>query len=1747
MDWTIFDAAQAIAQHKGIAPEKIALALKVIGFQSHTPGLQKILRRAEVLAERFEELRLSCPGLSEIIDCFILAGRLANHVSPDTDPDSKLTQSINTSPDAVFSLGHLKLGELESDIFAISWLIKSVAVIHPFEKGLSHQTGYLLVILQSQLEDQSKLAITENLRTYPIWERLRQLSSRFGEDDAYNGKRFKALSETLTELSTLSISGLQLPTVEPNNSIQLQLTERELTSSHWHFPRPTDLISLRSLLTDSNLAETSPTWIESLIILIALTTGRDINQSLVMLVSGPSDFSDATVDQQYLAIRKHVDFYGKPVYAEWHIPIGETHPLVLPLPERIRVPLMRLIPKHRKGRLIDFLPPTSISWETRCNNLLSELFGCTHRQANLKVRDFLARQSYEISGNRGFIQWVWAGRSSSDKKNQRAEQISLSAYLNPKGLGAEETYKESLRKLLGSFGKIPTKERTVGNFGVNRLVHEEAANFLRWQIIKATENNDWIAAHNAFAIYSLCLLIVSTGHRKSNTPFFFVFDLHQEHRLAFIADKCIVGSEARFVPLVDSSFKQIEAYREHLQMLAARLKGTNHAVVRHISSLFRREDHHHKDRSISAPSPQEFGLFFQILPDGSIETIRTGQLDAVFQAAEFKSRIRYPLDKKLPSLVGQFRKCIADYLWDATQNGHIVAALLGHANDQHPFGPASAWTISDWSGEIRPLIQTYLTDRKWEVQESPLGKFKLANRLPKFSAAGLQTTNHAYEGRIKERQSATTRAKRAIKTILSDEFLEENDYHITDDLLDIIRYQIDQLLIDDKPARKAVRTQLDIALNVLKQRGDVVDIPVQYAPYRAESPIKISFSRHLSIATAFRASWIQLVGTPVGGKFDVIERLAHLAICLVVFDGVLDPKRIKASIESVIGGTGISDYVDSITIRAGVETKDHQFDVLTIPGDLSTAFVLGLEDLLQKPDSSNLPNLESVLKRIEGILAKIFGRSSMVSLELLCDIFKPWWLIRLPGAIYSITIGQHNGPCPNLPSEISLFASQESDPTPTLSSIERFPNRSTAIKAACKAANAEINQLLRNASGNPEKGTAHNRLQRRKLAKLLEDITPSPNANWSQAQPIIAYLISFTRRLIHEGGKKESYMQFSSIRTYLSWICQPLIEAAWDQDIAELDYEEANAIYTTVKEVCRKKRTDWELVLALFHQHLRQTVGAVDIPWLRKKEKQLKKRCRSSLFTSQAIDNAVVMLSDYHSETGELSSASLTMLAAGLGYGARRSESAGLKATDFDSCDKSNLAIRANVIRDLKSFASRRVISAPLLESKKLRESITQAAARCTSTPNREPYLLASYQRNQKIQTIQPIFKVVIDSLRSASGNPYAVYHDLRRTFATKLILAGMPLRSEHSGLKRARNRLLGNRPATQEDIFGIVKSTPKDPYLFDATARILGHSDESTLLNVYFLGAPIILADRAIVANKGITIDDGRIGNILSKDRTTIVKMKRRLNEDIPGGGHDALIRAYIPKYFAKAPQPKPPNIAPLIKSREAKPAIGSPWPWFDQVLCARKERSLSLEEMKRTAVAIGIPDEEATIFLKHYEQMLLDTGFSDFEPDNSCLIDGPLQRDDGLLRGAKERRAALRRICKMASKDKEFRQLLVRQISSWQRYVAHRDPWLVCRWIEDFDSTLSFLYRIGARECQIRCETVTTLDASLLQVVSRKLPNVIIHAGRRFSNSPSHTRANEIGINIGQLTGSAIPDGRDFHRMMALLACLPALKTTD
>lgn len=58
-----------------------------------------------------------------------------------------------------------------------------------------------------------------------------------------------------------------------------------------------------------------------------------------------------------------------------------------------------------------------------------------------------------------------------------------------------------------------------------------------------------IDRHNSFAIYLAALLIGSTGHRKSQSPFHFAFSIDEDTLVTFLADKQTVGSEARFVPI----------------------------------------------------------------------------------------------------------------------------------------------------------------------------------------------------------------------------------------------------------------------------------------------------------------------------------------------------------------------------------------------------------------------------------------------------------------------------------------------------------------------------------------------------------------------------------------------------------------------------------------------------------------------------------------------------------------------------------------------------------------------------------------------------------------------------------------------------------------------------------------------------------------------------------------------------------------------------------------------------------------------------------------------------------------------------------------------------------------------------------------------------------------------------------------------------------------------------------------------
>lgn len=79
-----------------------------------------------------------------------------------------------------------------------------------------------------------------------------------------------------------------------------------------------------------------------------------------------------------------------------------------------------------------------------------------------------------------------------------------------------------------------------------------------------------------------------------------------------------------------------------------------------------------------------------------------------------------------------------------------------------------------------------------------------------------------------------------------------------------------------------------------------------------------------------------------------------------------------------------------------------------------------------------------------------------------------------------------------------------------------------------------------------------------------------------------------------------------------------------------------------------------------------------------------------------------------------------------------------------------------------------------------------------------------------------------------------------------------------------------------------------------------------------------------------------------------------------------------------------------------------------------------------------------------------------------------------------------------------------------------------------------------MGASDQQLGLEAIGSLQTPLIAAALQKYPSARVHPSGRFSRGPAKVRVQEIGISIAQLAGSQIPDGRDFHRLLAVAACV-------
>lgn len=1773
MAWTTQQAIEALGNAAGNT-QPIERVLKILGFIGDVQGLRYVLETAVELAPQFLALRAALPGLEEHIDCYLSAGALLQQLSEtpyfSDHHDAALSGSKRFPAGSNHEMPSGPIGNLLKEyeksechgtnsgrgFLSILWLIQSMRYLSAAPKvnrclhlATRHPRSYSYYCMISdaiRMDFASELPVlADGLASVDLWAWLRAFNVKFLKNNYGLGKTspFRLLGFALARLNK------EKPPLPANQHLAppapraLRLEERYLAIGHWGFPRPHELVSLQDFLRHkSDNGSDDPLFFEKLIVALAAATARTVEEVLHLHVDGSvNNWNNPNYAVQKLAFVPVPNFHGGTSRrAVWIIPSNRgTTAIVLPLPARVGLALHSWVKPDMRGKIIDLLPPSSTEWLDRIEDIVAKTLGCTKPRANRILRDSLLRLAYDKSANRAVVALLASNRIQLPKL-ERSEQLALSHYLDPLGARTFETYKEACREIFHKFGSgnevATTNCHAHGDHAVKLVAHQAVSEAMRSRVVALSDGNNPVALHNAYARYCLTLLIVATGHRRSRSPFFFPWDLHVNDRLAFICDKAVVGSEARFVPLAETTTNQIRAYFRHLLALRDRRGVVGPLVREHIDKLVRAPSENHEAvLSQSSGRPLEAGLFFLIRENGSIETIGTGNLDAQFVENGFSVKVH------------KFRAALADALWGKGLSGIEVATLLGHSNELHPFGPASVWSVGDWAERIRPLIQAYLDERGWLAIESPLVKPRLVGKEFHPAMPRLSPDNLAYEGRSRERKLATICARKAVRAVLSEDVLSDPKQKIDDDCLGEIRARIAQILWSDDAAKLRVLNVLEKEFDALRARGTTISAAAINLIRTDPSPVEISFGRHLALASAFRQQWINRVGETIGGALDTVERAAQLAISMVVLDGLLDSERVKQITLSAITGE-VTPYFDALVLRATVKTPRFEFDYSLLPGAISSALTLGLQKSLNAEGGSRPSEWREIERRVSDILIKTFGRNTGRGgwkVADLCGLFRPWWFIRLPGAVYSIAIGDYNGPAPHPISEASLLATVEPIAVEPFLRLPKFdgPGEGQTNNEQAEALSL-FRSILNKAAGVLEHGTSRTRIQRAKLYRLLTAELDPRLAFWMREQAIIDALVGFIFRLLEQGGPREADLTFSSIDTYIDRIAKVLVAEAWDADMQEMSVEDYEALYERVALSRKDKRVNWRLALRLFHQHLRESIDAPYISSV-SRGKPVRQRCRSSLLTLETIKMAWSHLATAGYVPSAFQGPSKAMLVLGIGYGLRATEAIGLASDDFDKKENSLLSVQKNAIRDLKSSASRRVIPISILSAHYIRQlTIQRNLAKDAPGPDR--YLFGAPSRDEKILRRDAIVGWIKASLRAASANGYVVFHDLRHSFATALTLAALPECSGYPVVQRAYDRLVDSTLHDESVLRKLMRMPTGSPFLVDGIARILGHESVDTLHDVYAHGTFMVLADHARFANLGITIEDGRLAGMLGRSRTAIPKVRKTLMSRGKDGKMVTLvdltchyINLYVRERAGRGParQSSCADLPPKWQASSTRTGQAS-WVQLDRLLCVRKRNLIPLEILRTQAQEeYGLSEHAANQLIERYRSLVLDVGFDDFEPDESDLIKGRPARGDGVLRGQKEREASLAEVEKKYHALASFRRALQQVCQSWLERVEPEDPWLVCKTQEEFDSLLLVLDELGASANQIEFEGVGSVLDPVISYVLRKSPGAKIHSSGRFSRGPKKARLVEVGARIRQAAGSRIGDGRDFHRLMLIL----------
>lgn len=1711
----------------------IRASLRIAGIQVEDPRAREALFFLSQLRWRVDGLRALLPNLRQTLECLTTAAALEIRRPKPARLDNEKVPFGARAGAANFVewllVNHPISGEHTNqpseillDVLAVRWVHS--AALRAFGDQLP--TDQLHRDLDSPTEDLRKI---NEASIAPTAAPSASSALTRGYEDWLADVRLRApecqIPGMLERLKTIREIGIQTPQPRPVRPPP-RLDERQLCKSHWHFPRPSELSKLHKCL-ERELSGSAPSTRRNEAGLIALSifACRPVQNVMRWPMCARRNKLLGIDRIGFTLVRGHITgtLYWASAWLKAEHERGSSHATVA-LPWGVQNWLNSVFPGIGTPKILDILPFSEEPWDLRAYNWLASELGCTRQRAELIVRDLVPRLIYDETSNAALVHF-W--RSDSLSQVDRSDRVALSHYLHASGKRVKKTFARACKLALGDYGSAEFNSVYV-RIGSEPLNSSQIDAILQ-SLNKAVDLAPGpIERHNALASLALFMCLFTTGHRRSTTPFPFPWDFTLSENLVFICDKLVTGSEARFVPLTLTASWHLKKYVEHLQKIArnAALPEATREYVNTLYAFLHAEDQP-PTRAIPSKFAPTHGVFFWLKESGGISEKRltTGRLDSHIQILT-----------GFENVTRRLRSTIANFIWEEGCSGREVQAFLGHQPELHVHGHSSTWSVLDVAERISPIIESYFVKLQAGGKTTPSICFP-SGHVPSITttASDPDTGDVApgYEGREREAAWAMHRARTVIRQEISEYLLDaaqeggrsqslseseplDAATTITKDDVKQLRVRIQDELASDPQALRKVTSALDEQLEKLR-RSKGLKVSTGSAAYRlsAPGPVEVGFSRLLRCGLVFRQIWEGNVGIPLGVRnFDRIERLAHLTISLVCFEGVLALENLEGLVLSAARGE-YETYDGCITLRCNVTTKTHDCEFSVRPGPATSALILGVTS----SESQHQIEWQEVTTRVIQILSKMMnlGAGSRWSVLQLCLLMRPYWLLRLPGAMYAVATGQFKGPAADSWSEAQLHGLRV-PPTPMQKDAERGVRMPLKEKKAL--ALKGLLALFRKSVGEREKGERRRLVQRAKLKRNLQSDSAKELTNWSSETQIVALLLTFIERLVTTGGPRVKALALTSMETYFRAIAEPLIQEAWEFDFEGAEPEDLRQLLDGVSKTVKSEHG--HAVLKLFCAHLRDEMSLpfFSALWF---SPRVPIRVRSSVLLPTQVTRAIALL---HSQSTQEYHHAAQLVALGFGYGLRRLEVFGLGAHQFDPIDEGHLCVARTRIADLKTPSGRRVLAKPLSNDKT--DAVSNDAVALARTSHRpRQFLFESASRDFDIAPIGPISTAAIRALRAASGLPTAVVHHLRHSFAT---IFGLALFAPEKGsgrlLEKLASRYVG--PSYGHRIRETAQMPKGWPFGVDALANVLGHVDSGTFLNVYFHGSHLVIADRC-ARWQPTRIQQARLGNMLGRDRTAISRVGTKLKSTYTEApGYAAVVQYYAERRTddASIETPADPDVQdPLRPAR---------WAVAFRALEYRMANGLSIEEMEEYAHGpLGFSVELAKRFVKNYAELVRDTGIDDFEPEESTLLKPRRKPREGVSRGAIEREHFVSQVQAWAELSEENSVALDNFMLAWAKRFDSSKPLVVCRNAEELAAFVELLTAVGASKEQLRIGLHGNPDDPWLRDTADEYPTAK-HSPHRASRGFAHSNVTEVSITVDQMRTSLVPDGRDLHRSL-------------